>query len=204
MKRYIPNILSACRILFSPFLLVPAIVRSPAIYFPLYCAVYLTDILDGKLARRLHIASAIGVKLDSVGDTLFFICAFGSVIVSPLVIETRVLVCMASVFALHFLVCVVTFVKFRVLVFTMHIYFAKLLNLALAIMIPIFVAMGRISFTAVAVYLGFTAMYTVEGIALLLESKTYQSNHRGLLYEKIIARWGESCLLNKVLRVIFC
>jgi CDP-diacylglycerol--glycerol-3-phosphate 3-phosphatidyltransferase len=198
MKQHVPNILSASRIVLSPLLLIPAIVSRPAIYFPLYSIIFLTDVLDGKIARRLHLQSELGAKLDSVGDMLFFICAFGSIIISPLVVETRILICMAIGLALHFLISIVTFAKFKLFMLTMHTYYAKLLMLSLALIIPITIAAGRISFPVVAVYLGFTVLYTIESMVLILSWETYNGRHRGLLAEKMIAKQGEDGWFNKL------
>jgi len=203
MKQQIPNILSSFRIILSPLLLIPAIIYRPAIYFPLYAFIFFTDILDGRIARRLRIESALGTKLDSLGDILFFACAFGSVIISPLVVETRVLISMAIGFGLYFVLALATFVKFKVLNATMHTYFAKLLVLALAIIIPISMAMGRISFPVVAVYVGLTVLNVIEGLAIVVTSKTYNGNHRGIVAEKMIAKQGKDGWFNKIFHIIF-
>ncbi|MCL2106665.1 MAG: CDP-alcohol phosphatidyltransferase family protein [Oscillospiraceae bacterium] len=203
MKQHIPNILSAGRILLSPLLLIPAVVYRPAIYLPLYIIIFSTDILDGKIARRLHLESELGAKLDSIGDFLFFACALGSVAVSPLVIERRVLICIAIFFGLHFLIAFVTFIKFKAIHFTMHTYFAKLDELALALIIPIPFIMGRISFPVLAAYVGFTALYAIDGIATVAAMKTYVSSHKGITAEKIIAKQGEDGWFNKIFYFIF-
>ena len=203
MKRHIPNILSASRIVLSPLLLIPFVIGHLAIYFPLYFLVFSTDILDGKIARRLHIESEVGTKLDSAGDMLFFICAFASVLISPIIVETRVLVFLAIGFACHFLISIVTYIKFKVFVLTMHTYFAKLLMLALSVIIPVTIAMGRVSFPVVVVYVLLTALHAVDGIALITTSKTYNGSHRGFFHGKIVAKHGEDCLLNRALYKFF-
>ncbi|MCL2301346.1 MAG: CDP-alcohol phosphatidyltransferase family protein [Firmicutes bacterium] len=203
MKRHIPNILSASRVILSPLLLIPAIVSRPAIYLPLYIIIFSTDILDGRIARRLHIESELGAKIDSAGDILFFACAICSVVISPIVVETRDLICAAIGFALFFLASAATFAKFRVLILTMHTWIAKLFDLALAVIILVIIAMGRISFPLVLVALGFAALSAVEGIATVITSKTYNSSHRGVMTEKIIAKQGEDGWYNKMFYFLF-
>jgi len=203
MKRHIPNILSAGRIVLSPLLLIPAIISRPVIYFPLYSFIFFTDILDGRIARRLHIESELGTKLDSAGDVLFFACAMVSALISPMVVETYVFICVAVGFALHFSLVFVTFAKFKVLNFTMHTYLAKLYVLALAIIIPIAIAMGRVALPVVVVFLGLTVLNVVEGIAIVVTSETYRANHRGIAAEKIIAKQGEDGWFNKIFYFIF-
>ena len=168
MKRQIPNILSAARIILSPCLLIPAIVYRPAIFLPLYFFIFLTDVLDGRIARRWHLESVLGSRLDSAGDILFFGCAVGGLIISPLIIETRVLILTAVCFGLYFLQAIVTFAKFKALHLTMHTYLSKLLFLAITFIIPIFIATGRVSFLTVVIYVALTALSTVEGIAIIM------------------------------------
>jgi len=72
--KYIPNLLSLFRILFSVSLLLSH--RNPAMFLTFYFAMGATDFLDGKLARHYHWQSKLGTKLDGLGDALFFLCAF--------------------------------------------------------------------------------------------------------------------------------
>ena len=68
----IPNIISTLRILGAVFLLFlyPASVAFWVIY--IFCGV--SDMLDGFLARQLHIESKAGAVLDSVADICFVAC----------------------------------------------------------------------------------------------------------------------------------
>lgn len=66
MKKHIPNLLTALRIIFSPMLLI-----FPGIFTPLYVFIGVTDMLDGYLARRLDCESAFGSRLDSIADIVF-------------------------------------------------------------------------------------------------------------------------------------
>lgn len=68
-----PNLLSFSRILAAPFLY--ALVVSPARYglalaLVVFAAASLTDTLDGELARRRGLVSALGVYLDTTADKI--------------------------------------------------------------------------------------------------------------------------------------
>lgn len=68
--KYIPNSLSIVRIFLA--LLLPFFSYQKKIFFIIYIFCGLTDILDGYLARKFHVESLFGSKLDSIGDTVMF------------------------------------------------------------------------------------------------------------------------------------
>lgn len=71
--RALPNALSLLRLPLAGAMLLVA-PFSPA-FFALYLLCGLTDALDGALARRLGLQSALGALLDSVADAMFFAVA---------------------------------------------------------------------------------------------------------------------------------
>ncbi|HPD94508.1 MAG TPA: CDP-alcohol phosphatidyltransferase family protein [Tenuifilaceae bacterium] len=70
-KKHIPNILSISRIFLS--LLLPLLFKIPLAFIALYLITGITDILDGFIARRYKWVSALGSKLDSIGDFVFYV-----------------------------------------------------------------------------------------------------------------------------------
>ena len=64
----IPNLLSAARIALAPILLLLAWFGEGRLFLAGLCLSLATDIVDGKLARRLGQTSELGAKLDSWGD----------------------------------------------------------------------------------------------------------------------------------------
>ncbi len=69
MIKHLPNCLSLVRLVVTPPLLIVAIAAgSRAWFFGLLCVAWLTDALDGFLARRLHAESDRGRMLDSWAD----------------------------------------------------------------------------------------------------------------------------------------
>jgi len=68
--RHIPNCITSLRIVgTAAWLFTEPLSRS---FYILYFITGLTDVLDGFIARRLHITSEFGAKLDSVADMLFY------------------------------------------------------------------------------------------------------------------------------------
>ena len=77
----IPNLFSLLRLLLVPTLWVPALLDLPkTVGFGLILAA-VTDILDGRLARRLNQTSSFGSKLDSVADRCVTCSAVGWLLV---------------------------------------------------------------------------------------------------------------------------
>ena len=74
MKKYIANIITGSRIIFSlPLLFIPL---SSAWFYVFYFWGGLTDMIDGALARKTGAVSKFGAKLDTVADFVFmFVCS---------------------------------------------------------------------------------------------------------------------------------
>ena len=73
MKKYIANIITASRIVFSlPLLLIPL---SSAWFYALYLLCGFSDMVDGTVTRRTNSASEFGARLDTVSDFVFMTVA---------------------------------------------------------------------------------------------------------------------------------
>lgn len=70
LLRHIPNIITSLRIVGTGALLLTRPLSHS--FYLLYFFTGLTDVLDGFIARRMHISSDFGSKLDSVADMLFY------------------------------------------------------------------------------------------------------------------------------------
>ena len=68
----IPNLLSASRIAAVPFLLLLAWLGEHGLFTALLALSFVTDALDGFLARRWHVTSALGARLDTWGDLAIY------------------------------------------------------------------------------------------------------------------------------------
>lgn len=72
--RHLPNVLSLGRLLATIPLIVLILVNTPLAYLiatALFAAGSITDTLDGRLARRFHLVSNLGVFLDLTADKVF-------------------------------------------------------------------------------------------------------------------------------------
>lgn len=71
MLRYLPNALSLSRVVIS--LSLPLIEIMSPLFMALYITAFITDCIDGTIARRLGVCSTFGKNLDSLGDVLLVI-----------------------------------------------------------------------------------------------------------------------------------
>ena len=74
MKKYIANIITSSRIIFSlPLLFIPL---SSVWFIILYLFCGLTDMIDGTIARKTGAVSAFGATLDTIADSVFVAVCF--------------------------------------------------------------------------------------------------------------------------------
>ena len=71
MKKYIANVITGSRILFSvPLLFIPL---SSAWFYALYLFCAFTDMIDGAIARKTEAVSKFGARLDTASDFIFML-----------------------------------------------------------------------------------------------------------------------------------
>lgn len=75
----VPNLLSVLRLALVPVLLGLAVAGDVRGSFWTLAVAFITDLLDGFLARRLGLVSALGARLDSIADLGLFLVALLSV-----------------------------------------------------------------------------------------------------------------------------
>ncbi|HEY4372646.1 MAG TPA: CDP-alcohol phosphatidyltransferase family protein [Burkholderiales bacterium] len=76
LVRYLPLSLTLLRALLGPALLLLATwYPDKALFGACLVAAFLSDVFDGIIARRLRIATATLRRLDSIADSLFYVCA---------------------------------------------------------------------------------------------------------------------------------
>ncbi|MDR2233537.1 MAG: CDP-alcohol phosphatidyltransferase family protein [Tannerella sp.] len=111
----IPNLISASRIVVSPFMFM--LWEQRLMLVILVIIIGLTDILDGFAARKLKQQTIFGARLDSIGDFVFFI----SSIVFALFHETNTVVgfkyLIISIIILKLFAGTVGLIKYKRLVF---------------------------------------------------------------------------------------
>lgn len=102
-KKYIPNILTASRLIFTPIVIFLGLTNHYKTLIFVAIIIAFTDFLDGRLARKWNVVSELGARLDVIGDKML---AIGLLII--LIIKNHaffyvlVLECVISVLNLYF------------------------------------------------------------------------------------------------------
>lgn len=131
----IPNILSILRIFASITMLF--FFNYPKVFIPLYLFAGISDVLDGYIARRLKATSTLGARLDSIGDTFFFIILLLYLVNTFQAIIMVFLIPIIIITTIKFLNIIIGFIKFRKL--TMLHTIANKLAGFLIYCIPLFI-----------------------------------------------------------------
>ena len=76
----IPNILTSIRIILTPFIIYLSYVDNIIGALILVFVASITDMFDGMIARKYHLTSDLGAKLDTISDKLFAGCLVISLI----------------------------------------------------------------------------------------------------------------------------
>lgn len=161
---YLPNILSVSRIITSVLLLF--FFYNLKVFIPLYLFAGISDILDGFLARRFKVESSLGARLDSVGDTFFFIILLAYLYITQQDIMLAYIIPIIIVVAIKLSSILTGLIKFRKLTM-LHTIANKVTGL-LMYLIPIFLWLGVRQFVTFTVIIALMA--AVEEMVLLIKS----------------------------------
>jgi CDP-diacylglycerol--glycerol-3-phosphate 3-phosphatidyltransferase len=168
-------------------------ITQPAAFVVLYLLSGLSDVLDGYIARRFHVESDLGGKLDGLADILLFLCAFVSVVFlmgflkDSLAENIKLLATIGAGIAFKVFSSVLTYVRFKQWN-GIHTYTFKALGTALFFALPVCVLMQEINYWLIFGASVAIALASIEETIILCTSKTYNINHKGILVEKWLAR----------------
>ncbi len=191
--KHVPNTLSALRIVLSVALLY--LVKWPWVFTAVYLVNGLTDVLDGKIARRFHVESKIGSVLDAIGDSLLFACAAISLffLAEPKlrfnyalclsVLGVAVAYKVANVF--------VTYARFKQFNM-MHTLMNKSVFVSFFFFVPVFLILQEINFWMILAISILICLACLEETVTLFKLKEYNVNCKGVLAEKLLHRRKET------------
>lgn len=178
MKTHLPNILSISRIFCSIGLLF--IFDDSNLFIFLYIVAGITDVLDGMIARKLELVSALGAKLDSIGDFFFFIVTTIYLFDNHYDLLTPLLFPILSILAIRILSIIIGMVKWKKLIM-IHTVANKTSGLVV-FLLPIFLWLTFDWFMYIA--LGLAAASALEEIAIISIFRTNISLDRRSIFLK--------------------
>lgn len=177
--KQIPNILSAVRIALSFLLL--ALTKDTALFLIVYLIIGISDILDGWLARSLHVQSELGAHLDSIGDLAFYCISLYIVFFQMhLKIMNLISMLVLCVFVLKLAALLLTRWKHHLWA-SMHTIGNKLTGLLFFLLVPLCVLTKSLPLIPVALVIVCSYLATFEEMLLILSRNTYDINTKSLL-----------------------
>lgn len=179
-KEYIlVNSLTIYRLVMAPVLVLLIIYNQVELFKWLLLVSFLTDALDGFLARRLNVASRTGAKLDSIADDLTVVAAMTAMVIVFHDFVLSNMVVFIIPFVLFLAELLIAFIKYKK-ISSFHTYLAKLAALlqGLFFISAFFLETphyGLFIITAVI-----TTLDLIEEIILVLIIKEWRTNVHGL------------------------
>ncbi|MBE9900048.1 CDP-alcohol phosphatidyltransferase family protein [Enterococcus casseliflavus] len=107
---HLPNILTTTRLILAPLLLF--LQPMSGWFWLLYSYCFVSDLVDGLLARRLNLTSEVGALLDSFADVSFFLAVFLSFLPQLLAVHT-LWVWLLVIAMIRFVSYLIGYVKYR-------------------------------------------------------------------------------------------
>ena len=186
--KYVPNTLSIMRMALSVALLF--LTKMPWVFTAVYLASGITDLFDGKIARRYHIESDFGSKLDTFADLALFLAAI--VCVGFLAkLKINVLKCLIPVSICLYHKCInLLITRLRFNTWNMlHTILSRNIGGALYFCVPIFLLMGEINFYVILGISALGCLVFVEETVTLLLTDEYDVNNKGYMAQKVLGKW---------------
>lgn len=185
MVKYVPNTLSIIRIALSGTLIFLA--RMPWVFLAVYLFIGATDFFDGKIARRFHAESDFGSKLDTLGDTLLFLCAFvGIAFFGKLKYDLVKCLIPVLVCALHKLGNVLLARRRFKTWNMMHTLMSKSVGAAVYLCAPVFLLLGEVNQPLFLALIGLIVLTFTDETLTLLRDEAFDPNGKGIVGEKIL------------------
>ena len=175
--KHIPNILTSLRILCASLLL--AVPVYSARFYLLYLICGVTDFLDGRLARRFHVASKAGASLDNIADYTLLMSTVIKVL-PTLLLDVWALVGGICMLTARMSSSVIAWIKYKRIV-VLHTFANKLLGGAVYA-IPLLAGLGNHTLL-ISIISGFMCFSVPEEIYLLLASKQLEPDVRGVFFD---------------------
>lgn len=170
----IPNIISVSRILLS--IIMYFVEAYSILFWLLYSACGVSDIIDGYIARKTNCESRLGSILDSVADIVFISAAI-MVFVSAISIPTGILLWIILIAFIKITSLLIGYFKYRAFV-SFHTY----LNKATGLILFCFPYLYNVINTNLAAILVCTvaSISATEEFAIVITSKELSRNTKGL------------------------
>lgn len=179
-KLTLPDWLSVYRIISSPFLITLIFLDYRVLFGFFLLVSFLTDALDGYLARKMNIVTQRGAQLDSIGDIITYTVGLAGIVKFETAFIIEQIWIIILTFGLYILQLLMAYWRYG-MPSSFHTYLAKLSAIIQSIFMIWFF------FIDVEMWLFYFAVAlsiieTVEEIILVLMFPKWKANIKGLLW----------------------
>jgi cardiolipin synthase len=122
----VPNIISACRIVLVPFMVLCVFCNLETIFTWLLLGALISDILDGVIARMFNMITRFGSFLDSLGDMGTYISAIFGIFVFKMDFFQQYWPAISAIVGVYVLEKVLTFIRYKRFFNAFHTYMSKI------------------------------------------------------------------------------
>ncbi len=173
--KHVPNILSVIRMALSLSLLL--FLGDRTLFFIIYIICGITDVFDGAIARKTNTASALGARLDSAGDFLFFIVVLDCIAIWAGKSALPLLPYVGAVVLLRFVNLGISGIRFRVFA-SVHTFGNKAAGILVFLSFGVYILSDALwAFIPVCAVAGLSA---IEETAILLTSKELDLDRKSI------------------------
>jgi len=168
------------RVASGPFLILLIILDQRSLFTWLLLVSYLTDMIDGFLARQLEIASARGSQLDSFGDQVTLVIGLIGLYFfeNEFIVQNSILIGIA--FLPYIVQMIIAFIKYRKAT-AFHTYLAKLSAITQAVFILWLLFFGPVYWLFYFMII-VGLLETIEEIALIFLFDNWVSGVKGIYW----------------------
>ncbi|SDG40776.1 CDP-alcohol phosphatidyltransferase family protein [Mucilaginibacter sp. P19] len=178
---YIVNAITFYRLLTAPLLLTLLFYERLSIFKWLLIVSFLTDAVDGHLARKFKVTSAFGSILDSVSDDLTIAVAIiGIVLVNPAFLRQELVLVVIQVF-LFFAQIAAALFRYRK-ISSFHTYLAKFVAVFQAVFLMLFYWLPQPVYILFYFVSALTILDLLEEIILVLIIPKWETDIKGLYW----------------------
>jgi cardiolipin synthase (CMP-forming) len=176
----VPNVLSAYRLLAVPAILWTIAAGHRDAFFVLVCVSLVSDILDGWIARRFHLETEFGARLDTVADlATAFVTFVGFIVLEASFVRAHG-VAFASLLVMNLTPQLVCLARFRRPT-SLHLYSSKITGYLQGFFILGYFLLGYLPWYFYAM-VTFSLLAYTEALVILLVIPRLRSNVRGLYW----------------------
>lgn len=180
-KLSIPDWLSLYRILSVPLLLAFILLDERLLFGTFLLFSFLTDSLDGFLARRWNIVSQRGAQLDSVGDAIAFTVGLVGIFHFERTFFIDQIELIVAAFSFYIVQLLAAYIRYG-MPSSFHTYLAKLSALIQGVFM-IWVFYFGVELWLFYLVLAFSVLETIEEIILIILFPKWKSDVKGLIWE---------------------